>query len=358
MKRQSELLMEWKKDEMMDAAFRLGMPPIRKTAKKSEWAEYIENSMAEYGENLMLLMRLEEAEMLQKHLAQGLTFRVEHQSEDAPVLMDALNTLEGFGLVEWESGVCRVDARVPGWLPAGEADRAQLHLQDLLYDYMQGWLLHVGMMPVRELAARAAALTEPETDKQRADAEQLSFALLLGRGGQEAMIEADGELWIMHDELEDPEALMERLHSPFVEELAYPEFDEDALLFAATQSLVPGDLQLYRPLLDELERRGVKDADALVGDAVMMAQNERNNDAVEAILEEAQPVDLNDANKVLRLFNDLCNSLPRWWNKGHTPQALMRRAMPRRAAAMPGRNDPCPCGSGKKYKQCCGKRLQ
>ena len=21
----------------------------------------------------------------------------------------------------------------------------------------------------------------------------------------------------------------------------------------------------------------------------------------------------------------------------------------------PGRNDPCPCGSGKKYKKCCGK---
>ena len=22
-----------------------------------------------------------------------------------------------------------------------------------------------------------------------------------------------------------------------------------------------------------------------------------------------------------------------------------------------GRNEPCPCGSGKKYKQCCGKNL-
>ncbi|MHC5088906.1 MAG: SEC-C metal-binding domain-containing protein [Planctomycetota bacterium] len=22
-----------------------------------------------------------------------------------------------------------------------------------------------------------------------------------------------------------------------------------------------------------------------------------------------------------------------------------------------GRNDPCPCGSGKKYKKCCGKNL-
>jgi hypothetical protein len=25
---------------------------------------------------------------------------------------------------------------------------------------------------------------------------------------------------------------------------------------------------------------------------------------------------------------------------------------------VPGRNDPCPCGSGKKYKQCCGKNSQ
>ena len=27
----------------------------------------------------------------------------------------------------------------------------------------------------------------------------------------------------------------------------------------------------------------------------------------------------------------------------------------RRAAGAPGRNDPCPCGSGRKYKHCCGK---
>ncbi|MBQ5878422.1 MAG: SEC-C domain-containing protein, partial [Treponema sp.] len=27
----------------------------------------------------------------------------------------------------------------------------------------------------------------------------------------------------------------------------------------------------------------------------------------------------------------------------------------RRTTPKVGRNDPCPCGSGKKYKQCCGK---
>ena len=30
-------------------------------------------------------------------------------------------------------------------------------------------------------------------------------------------------------------------------------------------------------------------------------------------------------------------------------------AQVRRAEAKVGRNDPCPCGSGKKYKKCCGK---
>jgi uncharacterized protein YecA (UPF0149 family) len=37
---------------------------------------------------------------------------------------------------------------------------------------------------------------------------------------------------------------------------------------------------------------------------------------------------------------------------------LYRRALRRKTiriqAPQPGRNDPCPCGSGKKYKKCCG----
>lgn len=29
---------------------------------------------------------------------------------------------------------------------------------------------------------------------------------------------------------------------------------------------------------------------------------------------------------------------------------------PLKADAEPGRNEPCPCGSGKKYKKCCGAK--
>ncbi len=32
-----------------------------------------------------------------------------------------------------------------------------------------------------------------------------------------------------------------------------------------------------------------------------------------------------------------------------------KKAQPARATAKVGRNEPCPCGSGKKYKQCHGR---
>lgn len=34
---------------------------------------------------------------------------------------------------------------------------------------------------------------------------------------------------------------------------------------------------------------------------------------------------------------------------------LPEPVQPIHADKAPGRNDPCPCGSGKKYKKCCGK---
>jgi uncharacterized protein len=37
-----------------------------------------------------------------------------------------------------------------------------------------------------------------------------------------------------------------------------------------------------------------------------------------------------------------------WLDRGFVPHAPIRKT------PEPGRNDPCPCGSGKKYKKCCG----
>lgn len=40
---------------------------------------------------------------------------------------------------------------------------------------------------------------------------------------------------------------------------------------------------------------------------------------------------------------------------GETVTARSEPAMPAVKSATPGRNDPCSCGSGQKYKRCCGR---
>jgi hypothetical protein len=75
--------------------------------------------------------------------------------------------------------------------------------------------------------------------------------------------------------------------------------------------------------------------------------------------------------KLIPLLIDVCNHTRIWSNRGYTPNELGRisgRAVHEQAApsnllffgqqavsVKVGRNDPCTCGSGKKYKKCCGK---
>ena len=55
-----------------------------------------------------------------------------------------------------------------------------------------------------------------------------------------------------------------------------------------------------------------------------------------------------------RIVN-VSNNTRLWSNNGHTPNELYQQMMPRVEKKKIGRNDPCPCGSGKKYKKCCGR---
>lgn len=70
------------------------------------------------------------------------------------------------------------------------------------------------------------------------------------------------------------------------------------------------------------------------------------------------------AENIMRLIVDVQNNTRQWVNYGHTPKELSSSSksnllpfpsvQPLRSQKI-GRNDPCPCGSGKKYKRCCGR---
>lgn len=64
------------------------------------------------------------------------------------------------------------------------------------------------------------------------------------------------------------------------------------------------------------------------------------------------------------LISDVNNSTRPWCSNGHTPNELFEKSERKTPHPLPpeqakakevGRNDPCPCGSGKKHKKCCGR---
>ena len=83
--------------------------------------------------------------------------------------------------------------------------------------------------------------------------------------------------------------------------------------------------------------------------------------------------DINQTNEVMQLIMDLSNNIRIWENNGHTPNEIFEKFEKSNLRPLPnkpfefggsnaidmktrqkiGRNDPCPCGSGKKYKKCC-----
>ena len=76
--------------------------------------------------------------------------------------------------------------------------------------------------------------------------------------------------------------------------------------------------------------------------------------------------DVEEANQLLCLLTDFSNHTIKWAYKGNTPVAVGKlRAYPNslvqknipvvKSEPKVYPNDPCPCGSGKKYKKCCGR---
>ncbi|MFD0869604.1 MULTISPECIES: YecA family protein [Paenibacillus] len=73
--------------------------------------------------------------------------------------------------------------------------------------------------------------------------------------------------------------------------------------------------------------------------------------------------DMEQVNILISLITDVHNHTRLWSNRGHTPVELSLSRKPetqgmgvsysQAKSVKIGRNEPCPCGSGKKYKKCC-----
>lgn len=66
--------------------------------------------------------------------------------------------------------------------------------------------------------------------------------------------------------------------------------------------------------------------------------------------------DFKEVQQFTQLMQKAHNHTRMWINRGYSPQELREIMGAQKARVKVGRNDPCPCGSGKKYKKCCGNK--
>lgn len=192
---------------------------------------------------------------------------------------------------------------------------------------------------------------------------------------------------LMHEALMNPEALQEAQRRQ--SGLDYAELPYDRLYDAGQEGYIDSTAA-YRALAQYfMQKKGLdvlQAAEAVHSIAIIIQNGYGMREIVGFLTERSLKMDnQGDTEELYRLIGAYNDSMPMWALKGHTPGAAAGRLRP---AAMDkshkgnmgnkekagnkggrvskagkedkvgkdgrvGRNDPCPCGSGKKYKNCC-----
>ena len=100
------------------------------------------------------------------------------------------------------------------------------------------------------------------------------------------------------------------------------------------------------------------DIDSLISQLIFYIKNDMDTQIIVELL-TSYSLDLSDkalADSIVNSFSKIFNNTPIWSLKGLTPsESTARQKTTIIKDKEPGRNEPCPCGSGKKYKKCCGR---
>ncbi len=205
------------------------------------------------------------------------------------------------------------------------------------------------------------------------------------------------ELFFMHSNQIDEKKDEVVLVSPWVEdskkvwkeiqkrkEIPYKVFEYEEIMAAGQLPYPAFTSEFTKDLMDLLnytditfkDKKTFEPAEQTLTDIWFSIQEGRSPVAgIEAMLADFPSKHRKLTDEVVGLYSNYQNSLPRWDLKGHSPAEAFEMGinLPKEKEYSPesfiesndipfvnaspkiGRNEPCPCGSGKKYKNCCGR---
>lgn len=163
------------------------------------------------------------------------------------------------------------------------------------------------------------------------------------------------EIYLMTTLISNPEEI---IYERERRDLYYKEYTKQELNRNIFESLV--ERREVREVIEFLKKKKVEFAKEATITMIMYIMNIVQidvNDFMELIKIDFKDID--EAKEYLRLVMNLHNNIPHYSLYGYSPNELLEMHLENssvkeeRKKSKIGRNDPCPCGSGKKYKNCC-----
>ncbi len=359
MKSIQECLANFPLDELMDLGFRFFIHfPTEGT--RAAWSQVLAKTM-ENPDQLFDYLTMEEWQALLAYMdtagkdEQGIVKIPVRVAKQEPMLWSALMELKQAGLV-WQNRSAIMHIQ-PAAIRAAEKVRNEMDTLDHLEMYhglLRGYLWLYGMLTVPQLERMLRESKIWESDEETSgEIANLMLSLHIKRGGSESILMKKKEVWMVGDDVEEPEELLKRLNSKEMKQRPYAVYTVvDALNAISGQGNSPWRKSCSRAAAIYMELgMDAEEAADKVEDIVYLYRNGYMEEAMDELMTTPKTP---TPEQVRRLIGFI-EYVPLWQEKGRTLHDL--KPAPLRGPDHVGRNDPCPCGSGRKYKNCCG-RLQ
>ncbi|WP_346914526.1 SEC-C metal-binding domain-containing protein [Clostridium sp.] len=226
-----------------------------------------------------------------------------------------------------------------------EIDKKSIDKNDEILKLFMGMLYYYGGISAEEFMERL-----PEDAKIDLDLEEVDKILVVGEKTCAEYIYEDGfGLNGFLCDVQELEAL--KLEGATDN---YKKFTKNELLKASRRDYI-GDKNNYKRFM-----KVIKDNYDIPGDGIEQLleftyetyQLEGKEELIKKVLDHLSVPEFMES-EIINAIDEVCRKIPAWKYNGYTEAEKNNSKRVNLEKVRIGRNDPCPCGSGKKYKKCC-----
>ncbi len=342
-------LMNMRMDDLADAVYRVG---IRlKSHSQEEMCAALEQQL-EKPESIWLFLELDQWDAIanavkDKSPEGALKLSLATVKRDDH-LKEGLRILQHIGMAYRDSRAWHIQPQVLVNAAMDEPKRRMMMSLDYIHHLMNGYLRLYGLLPLQEMVRMISGSSQRDPDT-----EATLKTLHRVRTGFVGNLMIESVPWLANPEVDDPEDLYHQVMDEDMLNRPYAAYSDDEALYAWKEGL-PGRVDAYDEMLECYHQQGLswEESKRIVSQAVTLMQNSYTEKAIVVL---SEPIKNIISPPYMRAVGLLIARVPMWHLKGRCMEDLMPSNV--RLTTRVRQDDPCPCGSGKKYKNCCG-RLQ